>query len=163
MKYLLVFLLSFLFGSNMSAQEVTYWVGRSALPDPIMRHHEAFMEAFLLYIQNRPKSEHGTIDEQVVQLCKIETVSSVTYDGQETLTIAIGSGTLAKYEYAGHSSKSENIAQDEMFLTIIYEDENLESAHEYRSHCVIDRSDSNQTPNTRKEFSYNCVYTHAKK
>lgn len=46
---------------QLYAQDVSYWVGQSANPDPIMRRHEAFMDAFMKYIQNRPIEIVGEI------------------------------------------------------------------------------------------------------
>ena len=182
MKHLFVFLLLVLPSSSSPAQEATYWVGRSTHPDPIMRHHEAFMEAFLGYIQSHSKPEHGKVVEQVkknspnshsenltydkaieAEFCRIETVSSVTYEEQEILTIAIGSGRLAKYKYVSDLSESESITQYDIFLTIEYKEGDLESKHEYYSLDIMDSSASNQIPRIIKEFSYNCAYTDAKK
>lgn len=47
MKRIAVFLLMILCYGSLGAQEVSYWVGQSANPDPLMRHHEAFMDAFV--------------------------------------------------------------------------------------------------------------------
>lgn len=49
---------------QLYAQDVSYWVGQSANPDPIMRHHEAFMDAFMKYIQNRPIEIVGEISTE---------------------------------------------------------------------------------------------------
>lgn len=79
---------------QLYAQDVSYWVGQSANPSPIMCHHEAFMDAFIKYIQ-RPKELVGVVSTETTgsignesinqsfnnETCRLETMSSVTYDG----------------------------------------------------------------------------------
>lgn len=59
-KTILVFVFTFIAIGKISAQkeyqresgtiqERAFWVGVSEHPDPIMRHHEAFMDAFIKY------------------------------------------------------------------------------------------------------------------
>lgn len=81
---------------SISAQEVSYLVGQPANPDPLMRHHEVFMDAFVKYI-NRPKKLVGDIivdridgvtkignksltQDSNSETCRIETVSGVTHE-----------------------------------------------------------------------------------
>lgn len=113
---------------RVTAQEVTYWVGQSANPDPIIRHHEAFMNAFIQYIQNRSmRRPYNSVtngnESPNKQSCRIETVSSVTHEGRETLTISMGSGLLVDYKYLSESSSTENTTQTETILRITYQDE----------------------------------------
>lgn len=159
------------------AQEVSYWVGQSANPDPIMRHHEAFMDAFMKYIRNRPMEgsqvfvteTNGpesvmTAEEAEKSLsadtdsCRIETVASVTHEGQETLTISIGSGTLVKYASATESFSSDDALHTKTILTIAYQDESnrsaFESVHEYYKECLTEKG----TTTSASRFSYKCIY-----
>ena len=150
----------------LSAQEVSYWVGESEHPDPIMRHHEAFMNAFLEYIQNLPQ-EHGAISSGTTYLskspytdsCRIETVSSVTHDGREIITISIGIGPLVKYQCITQSSSSKEVMQTNILLNIAYQDESnrsaIESAHEYRKECFTEKG----TATSVSHFRYFCTYT----
>lgn len=175
MKYLSIFLLTILFGGNTFAQEVSYWVGRSSNPDPMIRHHEAFLEAFMQYMQNGFKHIVGVkIESEVPEdsspiskshtlvECQIETVSSVTNEGQETLTIAIGNGVWIKCLCNTEFSESENKTTDHTFLVMEYKGDNTRAVHEYRRINVIDKS-TGQTPNIITDFSYNCRYQNANK
>lgn len=168
MKYLLTFLLSILMSNKLSAQEVTYWVGTSANPDPITRHHEAFMDAFTQYRQNLSTSvettttlkegEHPETISNVFGSCKIETVSSVTCEGRETLVLAVGSGALIKYN--GQFVKTKNVAETSLLIT--YEDifgkEKAKSEHFYHKICNIKTNASKQTKDETISFSYECKY-----
>lgn len=161
------------------AQEVSYWVGQSANPDPIMRHHEAFMDAFMKYIRNRPmegsqvfvtetkgpesvmtteEAEKSLSTDINTDSCRIETVASVTHEGQETLTISIGSGTLVKFESATESFSSGDTLQTKTLLEITYQDESnrsaFESVHEYYKECLTEKG----TTTSASRFSYNCIY-----
>lgn len=174
MKYLTILFLAVLFSNNINAQDVSYWVGQSANPDPIMRHHEAFMDAFVKYIQNRPKE---TIREVITnnaeevaeginkslaqdgnnETCRIETVSSVTYGGRETITISIGNGPLVHYQSLTMSSSTDNTTRTETILRITYQEESdridTKSVHEYRIEEFTEKGGSA----TARQFSYQCT------
>lgn len=159
MKFIALFFLIIPFYQTFDAQEITYWKGLSANPDPIMRHHEAFMEAFIKYIQC-PKELVGVVSTKAtssIGTCRLETVSSVTYDGQETITISIGSGALVKYECFTESFSNDDALQTNTFLNIAYQDESnrtaIESAHEYRKECFTEKG----TDTSVSQFSYKCT------
>ena len=173
-KTILVFVFTFLAIGKISAQkeyqcevgkiqERTFWVGQSANPDPIMRHHEAFMDAFIKYIQ-RPKEPVGAVFTEAIggtgneSTCRLETVSSVTHDGRETITISIGCGPLVKYECLTESFSSDDALQTQMLLNVTYQDESnrtaMESVHEYRKDCLTEKG----TATNVSQFSYQCTY-----
>ena len=157
---------------QLYAQDVSYWVGQSANPDPIMRHHEAFMDAFIKYIQNRPIEIVGVVSTEATgsignetinqsfnnETCRLETVSSVTYDGRETITISIGSGALVKYECLTESLSNDEALQTKMLLNVTYQNESnctaMESVHEYRKDCLAEKG----TATNVSQFSYQCTY-----
>lgn len=169
---LLIFGLGIIAIGQLYAQDVSYWVGQSANPDPIMRHHEAFMEAFIKYIQNRPIEIVGVVSTEATssignesinqsfnnETCRLETVSSVTHDGRETITISIGCGPLVKYECLTESFSSDDALQTKTLLNIAYQDESnrtaIESVHEYRKDCLTEKG----TATNVSQFSYNCIY-----
>lgn len=182
-KTILVFVFTFIAIGKISAQkeyqresgtiqERTFWVGVSEHPDPIMRHHEAFMDAFIKYIQNRPieivgvfsTEATGSIGNESInqnfnnETCRLETVSSVTYDGRETITISIGCGALVKYECLTESFSSDEALQTKMLLNVTYQDESnrtaMESVHEYRKDCLTEKG----TATNVSQFSYQCTY-----
>lgn len=151
MKHLVMLLLAIAFANKLSAQDVTYWVGRSSHPDPIIRHHEAFMEAFAGYIQNSRSNQNS---------CRMETVSSVTNERVETLTIAIGNGILVNYEYIGSTIESEGTTYSEFLLTIVSEGDGEKSIHEYKR-TIVDENNTNQ--NVKSNFAYCCNYDYVQK
>lgn len=153
---------------QLCAQEVSYWVGQSENPDPIMRHHEAFMEAFIKYVQNRPAEIVGAVSTETTsgikeysesinnETCHLETVSSVTYDGRETITISIGCGALVTYACLAESISSDDVLQTTTLLSIAYQDGSnpiaIESVHEYRKDCLTEKG------TVTSQFSYKCTY-----
>lgn len=174
MKFLTILFLAVLFSNNINAQDVSYWVGQSANPDPIMRHHEAFMDAFVKYIQNRPKETNGEVitnnAEEVAEginkslaqdgnneTCRIETVSSVTYEGRETVTISIGNGPLVHYQGLTVSSSTDDVILTKTILSITYQEEpnriDTKSVHEYR----IEEFTQKGSSATARQFSYQCT------
>ncbi len=164
MRHIIVLLLAILCYGSLCAQakatDCTYWVGQSANPDPIMRHHEAFMDAFIKYIRNNPMETAGDVvtdnAEGFKETCRIETVSSVTYEGREVITISIGNGSLVHYQYATVSSSTDDTMQTETILKITYREESdgtdFESVHEYRRECFTEKGGS------ATEFSYQCIF-----
>ncbi len=174
MKYLTILFLAVLFSNNINAQNVSYWVGQSSNPDPIMRHHEAFMDAFIKYVQNRPKevieavttnNAEGSAESRNKSLargrynetCRIETVSSVTYEGRETVTISAGNGPLAHYQCLTASTSNDDTMRTETILRITYQEESnhtgTESVHEYR----IEEYTKKDGSATACQFSYQCT------
>lgn len=163
MRHLTVFILAILCYGSLGAQEkttgCTYWIGQSANPDPIMRHHEAFMDAFIKYIQYSPMKSVGKVitdnAEGLNESCRIETVSSVTYEGREVITISIGNGSLVHYQYATASSSTDDTMRTETILRITYQEESnrtdTETVHEYRE------SVSQKKGGSATEFSYQCI------
>lgn len=171
---LLIFGLGIIAIGQLYAQEVSYWVGQSANPDPIMRHHEAFMDAFIKL--QRPKELVGVVSTETTggigqssgnksgteninsDTCRVETVASVTYDGRETITISIGSGALVKYECLTESFSSDEALHTKTLLNIAYQDESnrtaIESFHEYRKDCLTEKG----TDTSVSQFSYKCIY-----
>lgn len=138
------------------AQDVSYWVGQSVNPDPTMRHHEAFMDAFINYINNSSKKNVGPNSSEAT--CRIETVSSVTYDGRETMTISIGRGALVKFVYVTENISSDDVLHTKTLLRISYTDESnrtgIESAHEYSNEYISEKG----TDTSVNQFSYKCIY-----
>ena len=144
---------------QVAAQSISYWVGQSANPDPIMRHNEAFMDAFIKYIKDHPKengqvfstettssieksSDNNSITTGIHNdTCRVETVSSVTQEGRETIIISIGCGALVKYECFTESFSNDDILQTKTLLSITYQNETnrtaIESFHEfYKEHLT---------------------------
>lgn len=170
MKYLVVFLLAISFSNKLSAQEVSYWVGKSAHPDPITRHHEAFMEAFMQYLQSRGAitdsasqvaEKHSESTSTASESCKIETISSVTYEGQEILTIAVGNGVLVKYHCVFEILDMENEIYNETLLNIENEEDRGKSVHKYLRTDIVNRNNANQT--IKSYFEYSCNSNYVKK
>lgn len=157
---------------QVAAQDVSHWVGKSANPDPIMRHHEAFMDAFIKYLQSRPTGQVGTIymettdsssgDESINkginnETCRVETVSSVTYEGHEIITISIGSGALVEYACLTESYSGDEIIQATTILKIVYQEETdrivTQSVHEFTKETITDKRTAART----NRFSYECT------
>lgn len=140
MKYIAAFLLAFSLWNGLYAQEVLYWTGESAHPDPIMRHHEAFMDAFMQYIRHQQEAKSASAEKYVSDTslaenagqdnssstfimssdsCRIETVSSVTCKGRETLVISTGSGEWAYYNSLQKKSYTRDTLHIDTLLEII--------------------------------------------
>ena len=165
-KYVIVLIFTLCISNNLFAQDVSYWDGQSANPDPIMRHHEAFMDAFIKYIQ-RPKEPVGAVFTEAIggtgneSTCRLETVSSVTYDGRETITISVGCGALVKYKCITESFSSDDALHTITLLNITYQDESnrttIESVHEYRKECLTEKGTDASV------FNYLCRCTYISK
>lgn len=165
MRSIVSLILSFV-ASQLVAQGVTYWTGTSNNPDPIMRHHEAFMVAFIGYIQKHSARletaamtdednndrVRESIHSAVSASCQIETVASVTNDGQESLTILVGKGQTVDYAFESLSIPDKN----ETKLIIKYhcdkEPRLMESVHSYRVIADCRGGDIGD----RYYFSYKC-------
>lgn len=155
---------------QLSAQEVTYWVGTSTNSDPITRHHEAFMDAFMQYIQRgitlematQKGDEHSETISNGSESCKIEMVSSVTCEGRETLVIAVGSGVTITYAYKSISSQNETIVKTETSLLIRYEDKprgtEAVSIHIYEKNSEVETISKSEI----YKFHYDCDYLNVK-
>jgi len=140
-----------------------------------MRHHEAFMDAFIKYVKNRTlqiefyregKTERSNATQK--ESCRIETVSNVTYNGNETLTISIGSGALIHYDYEDiylNALSSEGTMQIDTVLRIAYQNEcdndPMTSIHEYHQKFFTINDNSGEVASLT-DFNYECSYTEKK-
>ena len=135
-----------------------------------MRHHEAFMSAFVMYAQTlrhevevnaagrfaaKSASSHGNT-------CQMEIVSSATHDGCDTVTIAIGRGSLIDYAYQEEMEPLPDggAGQVEIFrstLLLRYKGESggmeRASEHQYNRECYIINDTIRKT-----NFKYECLY-----
>lgn len=167
MKYLVILLLMILSCNSIVAQErieLSYWTGTSSNPDPIMRHHEAFMEAFIQYVKSRPMTAEGSMNDTMSDgpnSCRVETVASVTHNGCEVLTISIGAGPKVNYTFCSESSTPSSATVDKTILRILrieYNDfskrNEQKAIHEYRQYSYIRKDISDKTTTTTTEFDY---------
>lgn len=183
-KTIVVFVFTFIAIGKISAQEEyqhesgtiqerTFWVGVSEHPDPIMRHHEAFLDAFMKYAQTSSaesvtsKSDNSEEAEKRILSrgnVRIETVSSVTAEGRETIVIAIGYGPEIEYRYF-----SSEVRTNENNISITTELDILsrhqlaganqgatEACHEYSKRSVSDGGA------VYDEFNYTCKSVNVK-
>jgi len=167
LKYLVSFLLIILSYNSIAAQEsieLSYWTGTSSHPDPIIRHHEAFMNAFMQYADSCPMKAEGSMNDTIsdgANSCRIETVASVTHSGHEMLTISIGTGTRVNYTVCTESSRLSPATEDKTILRILrieYNDcskgNEQNAIHEYRQSSFIRKDISNKTTITTTDFNY---------
>ena len=159
---------------QLYAQNVSYYVGQSANTDPIMRHHEAFMDAFMQYVESSPKP---TVTEGTAIIirdtCRLQTVASITTpEGCESLTILIGAGPVVYYSVEctnawGTSIVATNFSEyiNDIRLSIMYEntsnDGRQNTRHNYFKN-IIERTESftaNEIKSTSIDFKYECYDT----
>ena len=153
--------------------ESSFWVGESKHPDPIMRHHEAFLDAFMKYAQTSAAesvtSESDNSEEAEKRILsrgnvRIETVSSVTAEGRETIVIAIGYGPEIGYRYLSSKVRTnENNISITTELDILCRHQSAEanqgateSCHEYSKRSVSDGGA------VYDEFNYTCKSVNVK-
>lgn len=156
---------------QLCAQEVSYWVGVSSHPDPIMRHHEAFMDAFMQYVQSKPTPTTVGVTSNILQdSCRLQTVASITTpEGCELLTILIGAGSMVNYlvertvMFESTSANSKYI--DDIKLSIMYKNtskngtQNTTHAYFQRMSEQTEISGVNETKSTSIDFKYECYDT----
>lgn len=175
MKHLLTLILATLACCNVVAQDVRYYTGSSSNPDPIMRQHEAFMDAFFWYVQDSGMKVEVNVAGKFTaesaashgNTCQMGIVSSATHDGCDTVTIAIGRGSLINYAYQEEIEPLPDgeAGQVEIFrstLLIRYKGESCgmerASEHQYtlETYSVKDGSDCVIAEQTT--FKYECLH-----
>lgn len=171
---LLIFAFSILSVCGVSAQDVTYCVGHSENPDPIMRHHEALMDAFMQFFQHESKAHVSQSSGQAYSrdagrnanssphgpdgILMFETVSSVTHGGSEELVISIG-GSGVPVKVVLFTGKSDSVHAT--ILEITYKDESggnlMESVHRYEKKVLTGKDNSGKAV-TVTSFKYQCLH-----
>ena len=157
MKRFLLFVILILSMEQLNAQNTSRWVGVSNSPDPMIRRQEAFMDAFCQYVLSNKVAVSGIFTENGEKTttdsrnsCRFHILSDVTDEKGETLTIAIGCGTLIDYVFTSSSERTDDEMRIETVLTVLYREDSegnrIRSIHEYRS------LDSTH----KKEFAYKC-------
>lgn len=169
MKQILLIIFSFIIiAGDLFAEDVTYWVGTSSYSDPIVRYQEALLNAIMSYVEHIDYKDTCKVENNTSHTIssaddhnqtiygnhsfRMETVSSATHDGQETITIAIGSGPLVFMECRLELSKNDGKIENIRTFKILYEAEQEKSLHEYK---IIEYG---QDPKIYRSFSYNCKY-----
>ena len=143
----LIFLIIFVLPTK--AQDVSNWIGYSNNPDPITRHHEAFMSAFSKYVE-QTSNFSGT--------CRME-ISSNSENGSEKLTLSIGCGQLVTYEYVCMSVTDGSESSDKTRLLLKFNESSgshkSQSFHVYTKETLKDTIGSS----LNEQFTYECSYS----